>query len=157
MDFNQGKHYLGKLCLRGHDFAQTGKSMRYKKGRSCVVCLLGDVKKRFDQAVYGKAYRKKHKKRLNARSKAWTQNNKQRKDELGKKWRAKMEVRERINKKAALNRLFLSDEYMSALIYRTQKIWVTDPEIIKAKRNQVQLTRLIKIAEKEVINGDDSH
>jgi hypothetical protein len=157
MDFNKGLHRLGQLCLRGHDYNKTGKSIRYKTSRSCVVCALGNEQKRLDQDAYNKAYRKKHKKQINARSKAWYQKNKQRKIELGNNLRAIPENIERRNKQAALDRLFLSDGYMSALIYKTQKVWITDPDIIKAKRNQVLLTRLIKIAEKEAASGHDSY
>lgn len=37
--FSEAKHYLGKLCCRGHDFNGTGKSWRHIKHRNCVECL----------------------------------------------------------------------------------------------------------------------
>lgn len=36
--FNPDKHYLGALCIRGHDFEGSGKSQRHRKHRSCVEC-----------------------------------------------------------------------------------------------------------------------
>jgi hypothetical protein len=32
------KHYLGKLCPKGHQYKNTGKSLLYKNGSSCVIC-----------------------------------------------------------------------------------------------------------------------
>jgi hypothetical protein len=41
-----GKYYLGSLCKRGHEHENTGKSQRYRFGRSCVVCAKLKAKKR---------------------------------------------------------------------------------------------------------------
>ena len=30
--------YLGTLCRRGHDYENTGKSLRYKIGGDCILC-----------------------------------------------------------------------------------------------------------------------
>ena len=30
--------YLGKLCKRGHDWNGTGKSLRFKSDRCCIIC-----------------------------------------------------------------------------------------------------------------------
>jgi len=30
--------YLGKLCVHGHDYKNTGKSLRYKKFGRCIKC-----------------------------------------------------------------------------------------------------------------------
>ena len=32
------KHYLGPLCLRGHAYRDTGKSLRYLSAKTCVEC-----------------------------------------------------------------------------------------------------------------------
>jgi len=39
MEFNPEKHYLGKLCLHGHDYQGTGKSVRTKRSKhGCCAC-----------------------------------------------------------------------------------------------------------------------
>lgn len=38
LTFDAEKHYLGKLCCRGHEWELTGKSIRYQKSYGCVVC-----------------------------------------------------------------------------------------------------------------------
>lgn len=37
-EFDSAKYYLGKLCPHGHNWNETGKSLRYCKCRACVVC-----------------------------------------------------------------------------------------------------------------------
>lgn len=37
-DFDATKFYLGKLCPLGHQWAKTGKSIRYKNSRGCLEC-----------------------------------------------------------------------------------------------------------------------
>lgn len=43
--FNRDIHYIGILCKRGHDYNSTGKSLRYKSCRTCVVCSSEKAKK----------------------------------------------------------------------------------------------------------------
>ncbi len=38
MSFDKDKYYLGRLCKYGHNFDNTGKSLRYKSSRQCVEC-----------------------------------------------------------------------------------------------------------------------
>ena len=45
MRFDTEKFYLGKLCKRGHDHEDTGKSLRYKSDRDCVECVAIRYKK----------------------------------------------------------------------------------------------------------------
>lgn len=52
LSFDSDKFHLGKLCIHGHEYKQTGKSLRYKC-RSCVEC--GRIK---SQSEYTKAYKK---------------------------------------------------------------------------------------------------
>jgi len=33
--------YLGNLCIRGHEFEDTGKSVRYNGSTACVICDIG--------------------------------------------------------------------------------------------------------------------
>ncbi len=39
MKFNPEKHYLGTLCKRGHEWENSGKSLRYIKSNQCIKCL----------------------------------------------------------------------------------------------------------------------
>lgn len=45
LSLDSNKFYLGKICLRGHEYNQTGKSIRYKNKRTCVVCAKERSKK----------------------------------------------------------------------------------------------------------------
>jgi hypothetical protein len=36
--FDPSKRYLGKLCTKGHDWQQTGMSLRNKSDRKCIEC-----------------------------------------------------------------------------------------------------------------------
>lgn len=38
ISFNPEKHCLGDLCSRKHEYQNTGKSLRYKSHKSCVIC-----------------------------------------------------------------------------------------------------------------------
>lgn len=49
MDFNQELYFLGPLCRHGHDWNDTGKSLRYKSSRNCVQCRLDAARKEYDQ------------------------------------------------------------------------------------------------------------
>lgn len=35
---NAKLHYLGRLCKYGHNYQETGQSLRYKSTQACVVC-----------------------------------------------------------------------------------------------------------------------
>jgi 5-methylcytosine-specific restriction endonuclease McrA len=37
-DYDESKHQLGRLCKRGHDWMETGQSLRSIKGRNCLEC-----------------------------------------------------------------------------------------------------------------------
>lgn len=39
-DYDKDKFYLGKLCIRGHDYNGTGKNLRYKSNSNCVECRI---------------------------------------------------------------------------------------------------------------------
>lgn len=36
--FSEEKHYLGSLCIHGHDYQETGQSWRHKGHGNCVEC-----------------------------------------------------------------------------------------------------------------------
>lgn len=36
------KYYTGSMCHRGHDYKQSGLSLRYKSCRQCVYCVRGE-------------------------------------------------------------------------------------------------------------------
>ncbi len=37
-DTNMDNKYLGRLCKRGHEWEETGKSLRLKSNSACVIC-----------------------------------------------------------------------------------------------------------------------
>lgn len=41
--------YLGKLCLHGHNFEGTGRTLRFTSNRHCVECYLGMRKRQWDE------------------------------------------------------------------------------------------------------------
>lgn len=46
--FDERRYFLGELCSFGHEFEGTGKSLRYKNGKACLVC------RRILDGTYGK-------------------------------------------------------------------------------------------------------
>jgi hypothetical protein len=171
MDFNSDSHYLGKLCLRGHDYNKTGKSIRYKMSRGCAICVIAKAKAKYgephkynpnwkkkteDLTAYNRAYRKKHREHLDAIIKAWAKKNGRRKTRIAKIYFNKSGYRERHKKEMMYKRLFLADEYVSSILFQLTGIWIKEPKMIQAKREQLTLTREIRKA-KEIANGDDSH
>lgn len=51
--FDPVKHYLGKLCKYGHDWNNTGKSLRYKS-KDCVICQSVKVAKQCEKTRIAK-------------------------------------------------------------------------------------------------------
>lgn len=45
--FDPQRHYLGLLCRHGHDWNETGKSLRSLNRRGCVYCHRADSQKRY--------------------------------------------------------------------------------------------------------------
>src|SRR3954469_17634528 len=37
--FDTEKYYLGKICKRGHQWGESGQSLRYKGDRGCLACV----------------------------------------------------------------------------------------------------------------------
>ncbi len=58
---NNSRRYLGSLCVHGHEFEETGKSLRYEKCRTCCSCNALSVEKRKKKH---KEYRAKNKKKM---------------------------------------------------------------------------------------------
>ena len=59
--FNTEKHILGKLCKHGHEFHDTGMSLRYKKQGRCVQCIKNWVHSyRVNNTEKVKQYSKNH-------------------------------------------------------------------------------------------------
>lgn len=63
--FDQDKFYLGKLCPRGHEFEETGQSLRYKSYEKCVKC----------NSEKCKAYYGKNREAIKAKSSEWYNDN----------------------------------------------------------------------------------
>jgi hypothetical protein len=61
MEINQETQYLGGLCKRGHEFNETGLSLRKLSDRGCLRCCAENAKKRY--AANPDAEREKSRKR----------------------------------------------------------------------------------------------
>jgi len=50
------KYYLGPLCNQGHDYQNTGMSLRYKTDKRCIVCrkMINSKTKEFHESHYKK-------------------------------------------------------------------------------------------------------
>jgi len=74
MDIPENK-YLGKLCKRGHIWNGTGKSLRFKSSKSCIICDM-ERQQLSKYKKYQKNYRNqpKNKKREKEYSKKYFQN-----------------------------------------------------------------------------------
>ncbi len=77
--FDTDKFYLGGLCLRGHDYNNTGKSLRRINDRGCLDCA------RIRDRVSHNKYREIRNKKAKARSSKYYYENR---DEISKKRKA---------------------------------------------------------------------
>ena len=80
MKFNSDKHYLGTLCKRGHDWEGTGKSLRNKRGRECLLCKIITNKKHMQTdsakkraAARSRKYYHKNSEKVSKRTKIYNQ------------------------------------------------------------------------------------
>lgn len=48
-DYDADRFYLGTLCRNGHDFNETGCSLRYVRSPVCVTCAINNRKRRDDK------------------------------------------------------------------------------------------------------------
>lgn len=44
--YDADKHYLGKLCPRGHAYEATGQSLRYRGSKRCIQCDTASARER---------------------------------------------------------------------------------------------------------------
>jgi len=70
------KHYLGSLCKRGHEYLNTGKSLRRFNGHACLACRVLAVAK----------HQKKYKDKIAAKSRKWRASNVAKVSELNRSW-----------------------------------------------------------------------
>ena len=52
---SEGKFYLGKLCLRGHDHEDTGQTLRYNGNKGCRICEYARTRRRHREKLWRKA------------------------------------------------------------------------------------------------------
>ncbi|BAZ19394.1 HNH endonuclease (plasmid) [Kalymmatonema gypsitolerans NIES-4073] len=76
-EFNSEKFYLGRLCKRGHDFNQTGLSLRRLDNSDCLECM-AERDKTSERKAYQKQWRKDNRKRLQAQARKRYQDNPER-------------------------------------------------------------------------------
>jgi len=98
IEFNPEKHCLGVLCLHGHEFANTGLSLRYKhlvKGKSlghCVQCTRGASLKfndshREEVRERGRKQYQANPRKKNQKCREWRKANPEKMRECVRKWR----------------------------------------------------------------------
>lgn len=100
--FDHERFYLGALCKNGHEFAGTGKTLRYKSGRHCPECSkltkkvwgeknphkATEYAKAFYETEHGRAYRR-----------SWQEKNREAENERHRIWRANNPSKARANVK----------------------------------------------------------
>jgi hypothetical protein len=77
LEFDEEKYYLGTLCMRGHDWNNTGASLRYNSG-PCIEC--GKVR----NLEWEREYYKKNREKINRQRRDRLKNN------LSTKWNKQM-------------------------------------------------------------------
>lgn len=98
LTFDSEKYFLGKLCRHGHEWENTGKSLRIpiKSGyHRCAVCTdlhnrrhTGDAERHKERySKYGKAWYEKNRDRLKEDRKKYRENNRERITERGRIYR----------------------------------------------------------------------
>jgi hypothetical protein len=75
MNFDKGKFYLGVLCLKKHDYNDTGKTLRRNSNRHCPLCQ--------------KAYKKENRAMLSIKEKEYRIKNKDKVKEWSIRYREK--------------------------------------------------------------------
>lgn len=68
-------HYLGSLCKRGHEYQDTGKSLKRTTDGGCLKC----------RGIHGAIYQKKYKETINAKSRRWRESNKEKVAQINKR------------------------------------------------------------------------
>jgi len=151
MDFDPEKHTLGKLCPRGHEYKKTGKTLRRSTpGRvsgNCDQCTNFLRRTRYKDRIKegARKYRKKNREAIRAYTREWYRK---------RPYRRRPQTK-REKEAYHLNRLFLSDKYISELFWKTTGIYVTDPNMIKAKREQLLMHREFEKIRLE-LKGDEN-
>lgn len=74
LPFDESKYRLGSLCKRGHNWNETGQSLRYKGDYSCVEC----------SKLKAQEYEKRNREKRNQRHREWKEKNPE-------KWKAAQE------------------------------------------------------------------
>ena len=96
--YNPDVLYLGTLCRRGHDFEDTGCSVRNRKHGYCCECSkLTQLRYKRSRAVQQAEYRAKNKEKVRESARRYRIRNKERISAYFKKWYA--ENRERIRQR----------------------------------------------------------
>lgn len=134
LSLDSDKFCLGRICLRGHEYKQTGKSLRYKNKKTCVVCAKERSKKQklkdHDKYLeYLRQYRLENFDAIREKQKAYRESNR---DEIRiKKLKAQKNNREEANK-------------------RNRKYQATERgKIVKAKASRLRYSRKNKVHQAE--------
>lgn len=149
-ELNPEIHYLGKLCKRGHDYLDTGGSLRYKnKTGPCVLCALNRnklsgakvVANKYNQLAKNKVKRKKYQKEYRQTPKS---------KEAEKKRKQSPKAKLVRNNRESFLRANLSDSYIKKLMSERKSLNVKNitPQMIELKRELIIFNRL----QKEILN-----
>ncbi len=172
--FDESKYYLGKLCVRGHDYAGTGMSLRKVRDNECGKCCCARAKIYYEKhrekiSAKKSAFCKKHRARLNEYAREYYRDHHGERLKYVNNYRAKhleeyrasaQRCRERyperykiLNKKNSKKAcVTLSGNYVKGILNRITGLRFEDipPELIEFKRAHLKLTRLLR---KEGYNG----
>ncbi len=143
----ENQSYLGTLCKRGHEYENTGKSLRTSLYKRCVKC----------RAIDNHRYNSKNQLKVNKRNKKWRESkggsdyfaryrrdNRESYNRMSREWKKKNPKKAKLawQKDARKRRDELSDRYLLNIL-RIQKDRATK-ELIEAKRLHILIHRLIK-------------
>jgi len=140
---NPENRYIGTLCIRGHEYLNTGKSSRYKSTGTCVVCANNNRKKanykhsKIQRRRYNRKYREKNRVKLRISQALYQKKNRPRIVLANKKGRDE-----------------LNDNYIKTLIYAATGLRTNNKELIQFKREQLILYREIRKAKAEIKEAD---
>jgi len=124
------KTFLGKLCIYEHEYKNTGKSIRYKSDKGCVVCKHNRIIKKYSE----------NKEEISANAKLWYQNNKERESKKHNGYNDSHKVEIAIQKMGyrKKNKKILSEKH--------KQIYIDNREMILERSKEYRLANIEKCA-----------
>ena len=81
LDLSTGFYYLGGLCKRGHNYDNTGQSLRYRANNTCVLCSAENSINR------DRKWNEENPEKLREAKRKWRERNLEKAKESQKRWR----------------------------------------------------------------------